>query len=95
MAKSKQTQMSVGQDAATGKNKAKFDTVDGDGECQPPDKEEVEKLLKNGVSSLNNEKKTEQNRKTTQDINKMLKEMPLTEDVTCGFWIFKGQFFQR
>lgn len=39
--------------------------------------------------------KSEQDRKMTEDINKLLRDMPLTDDMTCGFWIFKGTFFQR
>lgn len=31
----------------------------------------------------------------TEEINKLLRDMPLTDDLTCGFWIFKGRFFQR
>ncbi|XP_055606814.1 solute carrier organic anion transporter family member 74D [Uranotaenia lowii] len=29
------------------------------------------------------------------DIEEMFKDMPLTKDTTCGFWIFRGSFFQR
>uniref|UniRef100_A0A1A9UYM4 Solute carrier organic anion transporter family member n=1 Tax=Glossina austeni TaxID=7395 RepID=A0A1A9UYM4_GLOAU len=57
-----------------------------------------EKLLKNGNISRNglkNGEKSEYDRTMTEDINKLLREMPLTEDMTCGFWIFKGKFLQR
>lgn len=57
-----------------------------------------EKLLKNGNLSRNglkNGEKSEYDRTMTEDINKLLREMPLTEDMTCGFWIFKGKFLQR
>lgn len=61
------------------------------------------KLLKssiNGSAPRNGLKKqksvkSEQDRKMTEDINKLLRDMPLTDDMTCGFWIFKGTFFQR
>lgn len=39
--------------------------------------------------------KSDQDRTMTEDINKLLRDMPLTDDVTCGFWIFKGKFLQR
>lgn len=29
------------------------------------------------------------------DIEKILKNMTLTDETTCGFWIFKGDFFQK
>jgi len=39
--------------------------------------------------------KSEQDRLITEDINKLLDEMPLEKNVACGFWIFRGAFFQR
>lgn len=29
------------------------------------------------------------------ELEDMFKDMPLTKDTTCGFWIFKGEFLQR
>jgi len=39
--------------------------------------------------------KSEQDRLITEDINKLLDEMPLEKNVACGFWVFRGAFFQR
>ncbi|XP_032590483.1 solute carrier organic anion transporter family member 74D [Drosophila grimshawi] len=39
--------------------------------------------------------KSEQDRQTTEEINKLLNDMPLEQNVTCGFWLFRGAFFQR
>ncbi|KAH8291203.1 hypothetical protein KR054_009739 [Drosophila jambulina] len=39
--------------------------------------------------------KSEQDRLMTAEINKLLSESPLEKNVTCGFWIFKGKFYQR
>lgn len=61
------------------------------------------KLLNNGIKqppeNEKSEKEAEKNGdenevKMSIDIDKMLKDMPLTDDLTCGFWIFKGRFFQ-
>ena len=49
---------------------------------------------KNGLKTQKSVK-SEQDRKMTEDINNLLRDMPLTDDMTCGFWIFKGTFFQR
>lgn len=49
---------------------------------------------KNGLKQKKSEK-SEQDRTTTEEINKLLRDMPLTDDISCGFWIFKGSFFQR
>ncbi|XP_030370768.1 solute carrier organic anion transporter family member 74D [Scaptodrosophila lebanonensis] len=38
--------------------------------------------------------KSEHDRTMTEEINKLLNDMPLEKDITCGFWIFKGRFFQ-
>ncbi|XP_067634401.1 solute carrier organic anion transporter family member 74D-like [Eurosta solidaginis] len=32
---------------------------------------------------------------TKAEIKALLRDIPLTEDVSCGFWIFKGTFIQR
>ncbi|XP_059225479.1 solute carrier organic anion transporter family member 74D [Stomoxys calcitrans] len=56
------------------------------------------KASQNGTAPKNGLKKNEKSdldRTTTEEINKLLRDMPLTEDMTCGFWIFKGKFFQR
>lgn len=47
---------------------------------------------KNG---LKKNEKSEQDRAMTEDINKLLRDMPLTDDMTCGFWILKGKFVQK
>lgn len=39
--------------------------------------------------------KSEQDRLMTEEINKLLNDMPLEKNVTCGFWLFRGTFFQR
>lgn len=73
--------------------------------------EELHKLLNNGnahETTDNNSKdaqarikaklkreKSEQDRLMTEEINKLLHDMPLEKNVTCGFWIFRGDFFQR
>lgn len=45
--------------------------------------------------SKKKKKKSEQDRLITEEINRLLKETPLEKSVTCGFWIFKGDFYQR
>lgn len=90
--------MAVGQDVVTVKNEGDAnagDNEDGEHHRENIEEEATEKLLKNGVKSLNVDETAEQNCTVTEDINKFLREMPLTDDVTCGFWIFKGKFFQR
>ncbi|XP_017867013.1 PREDICTED: solute carrier organic anion transporter family member 4A1 [Drosophila arizonae] len=39
--------------------------------------------------------KSEQDRLMTEEINKLLNDMPLEKNVTCGFWFLRGTFFQR
>ncbi|KAH8402448.1 hypothetical protein KR009_012021 [Drosophila setifemur] len=39
--------------------------------------------------------KSEQDRLMTEEINRLLRDTPLEKSATCGFWIFKGQFYQR
>ncbi|KAL7736165.1 hypothetical protein ACLKA6_003711 [Drosophila palustris] len=39
--------------------------------------------------------KSAQDRLMTEEINKLLDEMPLEKNVACGFWLFRGAFFQR
>ncbi|KAH8269636.1 hypothetical protein KR018_010960 [Drosophila ironensis] len=46
-------------------------------------------------SKKKKKQKSEQDRLMTEEINRLLKEAPLEKSVTCGFWIFKGQFYQR
>lgn len=46
----------------------------------------------NGAKSS---EKSDHDQTMTEEINKILRDMPLTDDMTCGFWIFKGRFFQR
>lgn len=56
------------------------------------------KIPQNGITPKNGLKKnekSEQDRTTTEEINKLLRDMPLSDDMTCGFWIFRGKFFQR
>ncbi|EDW72267.1 uncharacterized protein Dwil_GK20832 [Drosophila willistoni] len=38
--------------------------------------------------------RSEQDRLMTEEINQLLTESPLEKNVTCGFWIFKGKFYQ-
>ncbi|EDV35736.1 uncharacterized protein Dana_GF12320 [Drosophila ananassae] len=45
--------------------------------------------------SKKKKQKSEQDRLITEEINRLLKETPLEKSVTCGFWIFKGNFYQR
>ncbi|XP_016996788.2 solute carrier organic anion transporter family member 74D [Drosophila takahashii] len=45
--------------------------------------------------SKKKKQKSEQDRLMTAEINKLLEESPLERNVTCGFWIFKGRFYQR
>lgn len=33
--------------------------------------------------------------KMLPDFEDMFKDMPLTKDTTCGFWLFKGPFLQK
>lgn len=47
------------------------------------------------VKSKKKKQKSEQDRLMTAEINKLLAESPLEKNVTCGFWIFKGTFYQR
>lgn len=30
-----------------------------------------------------------------QDIDKIMREMEITDDLSCGYWFFKGAFLQR
>lgn len=56
------------------------------------------KVPQNGTAPKNGLKKNEKSeldRNTTEEINKWLRDTPLTDDMTCGFWIFKGKFLQR
>lgn len=39
--------------------------------------------------------KSVQDRLMTDEINKLLDDMPLEKNVACGFWLFRGAFFQR
>lgn len=64
----------------------------------------VSRLLDNGnAKAIENTNVTQSKEKSdpdtdptmTEEINKLLRDMPLTDDLTCGFWIFKGRFFQR
>ncbi|XP_017837173.1 solute carrier organic anion transporter family member 74D isoform X2 [Drosophila busckii] len=68
--------------------------------------EEATKLLDNGQAaaptrSSNKSKfkwskqKSEQERLMTAEINKLLDDSPLEKNVTCGFWLLRGAFFQR
>jgi len=45
--------------------------------------------------SKKKKQKSEQDRLMTAEINRLLEESPLEKNVTCGFWIFKGKFYQR
>ncbi|XP_017054222.1 solute carrier organic anion transporter family member 74D [Drosophila ficusphila] len=45
--------------------------------------------------SKKKKQKSEQERLITAEINRLLEESPLEKNVTCGFWIFKGKFYQR
>ncbi|XP_050093605.1 solute carrier organic anion transporter family member 74D-like [Anopheles aquasalis] len=56
----------------------------------------------NGYSSVyNNGKKAEEAQQAEmqkmlpQDIEDMYRDLPLTKDTTCGFWMFKGPLLQR
>lgn len=60
------------------------------------------RLLDNGnvkssekSNGVQNDEKTDNEQTMSEEINKILRDMPLTDDVTCGFWLFKGRFFQR
>ncbi|XP_005176681.1 solute carrier organic anion transporter family member 74D [Musca domestica] len=56
------------------------------------------KVPQNGTAPKNGLKKNEKSeldRNTTEEINKWLRDTPLTDDMTCGFWILKGKFLQR
>lgn len=48
-----------------------------------------------GKPKKKKKQKSEQDRLMTAEINKLLNESPLEKNVTCGFWIFKGAFYQR
>lgn len=48
--------------------------------------------------NLKNSEKTKNGaefEKMLPDFEDMFKDMPLTQDTTCGFWIFKGPFLQK
>lgn len=77
--------------------------------AQPEDEDEEHavtaeaKLLDNGNAAhcakeakakLKREKSV-QDRQMTEEINKLLDDMPLEKNVACGFWLFRGAFFQR
>ncbi|XP_037950487.1 solute carrier organic anion transporter family member 74D-like [Teleopsis dalmanni] len=91
------------QDSPVVMNNVQKDNKDREENDNEEDLEDAQtKLLDNGtvktntiLNGLKNGEKTEQDRSMTEDINKLLRDMPLTEDMTCGFWIFKGTFFQR
>lgn len=63
-----------------------------------------DKLLDNGNAATHCAKeakaklkreKSVQDRQMTEEINKLLDDMPLEKNVACGFWLFRGAFFQR
>lgn len=63
-----------------------------------------DKLLDNGNAAAHCAKeakaklkreKSVQDRQMTEEINKLLDDMPLEKNVACGFWLFRGSFFQR
>lgn len=39
--------------------------------------------------------KTALKRMLTHDLEVRFKDEPLTEETTCGYWIFRGSFFQK
>lgn len=39
--------------------------------------------------------KTALKRMLTHDLEMRFKDEPLTEETTCGYWIFRGSFFQK
>lgn len=51
------------------------------------------------MQSLKNEKniveKTALKRMLTHDLEIRFKDEPLTDETTCGYWIFRGNFLQR
>lgn len=51
------------------------------------------------MQSLKNEKniieKTALKRMLTHDLEMRYKDEPLTDETTCGYWIFQGNCFQR
>lgn len=60
------------------------------------EKEKLDQVLNNGVYKEINEKDTDETEKKVEDdIDRILRTMPLTDDTTCGFWILRGKFFQR
>lgn len=48
--------------------------------------------IKNQESIL---EKTALRRLVTHDLEMRFKDEPLTDETTCGYWIFRGSFFQR
>lgn len=57
------------------------------------------KSIKNGINKNDNNKNKNLNddkeKQNDEDITEYLKNMPLTDDTTCGFWIFRGKFLQK
>ncbi|XP_053963172.1 solute carrier organic anion transporter family member 3A1-like isoform X1 [Anastrepha ludens] len=71
------------------------ETIDRDNDVES-------RLLDNGnvkssekSNGAKNNEKSHHDQSMTDEINQILRDMPLTDDMTCGFWIFKGRFFQR
>lgn len=57
--------------------------------------DEADKSAQARIKAKLKKEKSEQDRLMTEEINKLLNDMPLEKNVTCGFWLFRGAFFQR
>ncbi|XP_022217786.2 solute carrier organic anion transporter family member 74D [Drosophila obscura] len=65
------------------------------GKSKGPAGEDEEAKTTPKAKKKKKKQKSEQDRLITEEINRLLIETPLEKNVTCGFWIFKGQFYQR
>lgn len=69
------------------------DTKDCSTEKDPMLSNELEmQAIKNQKNIV---EKTALKRMLTHDLEMRFKDEPLTEETTCGYWIFRGSFFQR
>lgn len=66
------------------------------GDIVPNEKDKMGETFNNGIVRKSGKDVNENEEKAMKDdIDRILRTMPLTEDTTCGFWILKGSFFQK
>lgn len=63
----------------------------GEEKCEKTD----EKFEKNDYGKFEKMKSEESETLLRENLEDLYKDMPLTDETTCGFWILKGSFLQR